>query len=886
MPRPSQLPTLAAVAALCLTTEGCCRGWRAAAAATPPSLAVLLGRSPLPPRPLRPLLAWLTGGSAGPRRLAALHFEASQAPGCRSGDMQRLALELLGSAELASAAASLRELAVWDFVCSRPLCALLPRFPALRSLALTGYAIDLDLAPLRHLPHLQALHVEAEALPPLAHLPPSLRRLSLSSFANAARVSLPRGLLLDSLAVHCPGQPVFLGLGRALAQCRRVRATGRSLRLLLQVPPAALPAAASAPAAAAAARALLSAFAWHERVQRLLLEARPGQAQLKLVAASLREQQAGAAAGPAAVAGAAAGPAAPAAPAPLPLDARAVSLVADHAEGVAVTLADGCAALGGAGGGEHFTNLLLEKAAARQGCPERHASRLCRHLRPPAADMASPGASSASDGGAGGTACSECKEEAHVAAAAAAAAAPLCCRVPGCTEELTLGYNKKYRVCVVHAQQQSLDLDHVTVRFCQQCGRFQKLEDFDQGRRSCRASLERHKLRRRQQTRQERLDAAEERVVWRGPAKGGHQQQAAKHAQKRALPQGGSAGEAAKAAAAAQQSKRQRARPQAEAQDSTTTPAAVPPSPASPARTDSPSPNSLLLSSLDKRSSSLPRFHGGQLPAGEARQAPVTSQQAEAAPAAQPAPAPASVPPSATSAHGCAAAPAQQPGLPAAAFRQPQAQLCTVAQPPPCSPAQQAAQPDPALLAELLAGDCLAAPPPLARMQLVHEALRVLQVAEDLSQEAVPSAEELLAISRDLGWSWGSPLRPLAPLGTPPPTALLQQPLQAQHCAMPQQLRPAAAAQLPHGFSWHAAPLHSQPAVLPPPSLRPATAGSWGAQPLPVTTGARLPDAPALAAPPALPAGSAPIAAADLVVPVQAAHVGELPQGLLWGRGW
>lgn len=40
-------------------------------------------------------------------------------------------------------AGALHELAVWDFLCSRPLCALLPHFPALRSLALTGYAIDL-----------------------------------------------------------------------------------------------------------------------------------------------------------------------------------------------------------------------------------------------------------------------------------------------------------------------------------------------------------------------------------------------------------------------------------------------------------------------------------------------------------------------------------------------------------------------------------------------------------------------------------------------------------------------------------------------------------------------------------------------------------------------
>ena len=37
---------------------------------------------------------------------------------------------------IASAGAALEELAVWHFLCSRPLCALLPRFPALRCLAL------------------------------------------------------------------------------------------------------------------------------------------------------------------------------------------------------------------------------------------------------------------------------------------------------------------------------------------------------------------------------------------------------------------------------------------------------------------------------------------------------------------------------------------------------------------------------------------------------------------------------------------------------------------------------------------------------------------------------------------------------------------------------
>lgn len=72
-----------------------------------------------------------------------------------------------------------------------------------------------------------------------------------------------------------------------------------------------------------------------------------------------------------------------------------------------------------------------------------------------------------------------------------------------------------------------------------------------------------------------------------------------------------------------------------------------------------------------------------------------------------------------------------QPGLLAAPLEQPR-QLCAARQPSLRSSAQQAAQPDPALLAELLAGDCLALPSqaPVSRMQLVHEALQVLQAAE------------------------------------------------------------------------------------------------------------------------------------------------------------
>ena len=168
---------------------------------------------------------------------------------------------------------------MWDFICSRPLCALLPRFTALRCLALTGYNIDLgeqpaaawphgswasssvavpqhcvsaegrissrgnsklvvpsapgglgavstskahgllpaaDLHPLGLLPRLEALHLEAEALPGLAGLPPSLRHLSLSCFANAARYGTARPAPVWQVPcmplLLLPDQPAVLAL--------------------------------------------------------------------------------------------------------------------------------------------------------------------------------------------------------------------------------------------------------------------------------------------------------------------------------------------------------------------------------------------------------------------------------------------------------------------------------------------------------------------------------------------------------------------------------------------------------------------------------------------------------------------------------------------------
>ncbi|GAB4820161.1 hypothetical protein N2152v2_007207 [Parachlorella kessleri] len=72
------------------------------------------------------------------------------------------------------------------------------------------------------------------------------------------------------------------------------------------------------------------------------------------------------------------------------------------------------------------------------------------------------------------------------------------CQVNGCANPLpsTPLYYKKFRVCPAHASVKELDLAGWRVRFCQQCGRFQQLADFDGDRKSCRASLAKHNARR------------------------------------------------------------------------------------------------------------------------------------------------------------------------------------------------------------------------------------------------------------------------------------------------------------------------------------------------------------------------------------------------------
>ncbi|GJR95458.1 reverse transcriptase domain-containing protein [Tanacetum coccineum] len=59
------------------------------------------------------------------------------------------------------------------------------------------------------------------------------------------------------------------------------------------------------------------------------------------------------------------------------------------------------------------------------------------------------------------------------------------------------GYIDRHRVCLRCANATSVVLDGCDKRYCQQCGKFHVLSDFDEGKRSCRRKLERHNNRRR-----------------------------------------------------------------------------------------------------------------------------------------------------------------------------------------------------------------------------------------------------------------------------------------------------------------------------------------------------------------------------------------------------
>ncbi|OIT28689.1 PREDICTED: squamosa promoter-binding-like protein 7 [Nicotiana attenuata] len=73
------------------------------------------------------------------------------------------------------------------------------------------------------------------------------------------------------------------------------------------------------------------------------------------------------------------------------------------------------------------------------------------------------------------------------------------CQVPDCEADISelKGYHKRHRVCLRCANATAVFLDGQSKRYCQQCGKFHILSDFDEGKRSCRRKLERHNNRRR-----------------------------------------------------------------------------------------------------------------------------------------------------------------------------------------------------------------------------------------------------------------------------------------------------------------------------------------------------------------------------------------------------
>lgn len=79
------------------------------------------------------------------------------------------------------------------------------------------------------------------------------------------------------------------------------------------------------------------------------------------------------------------------------------------------------------------------------------------------------------------------------------AATELRCQVKNCLRSLgdEKMYYRRYRVCKHHLNMLSIVVDGEVSRFCQQCGRFHRLTEFDGNKRSCRERLKQHNERRR-----------------------------------------------------------------------------------------------------------------------------------------------------------------------------------------------------------------------------------------------------------------------------------------------------------------------------------------------------------------------------------------------------
>ncbi|KAH0469912.1 hypothetical protein IEQ34_001470 [Dendrobium chrysotoxum] len=76
------------------------------------------------------------------------------------------------------------------------------------------------------------------------------------------------------------------------------------------------------------------------------------------------------------------------------------------------------------------------------------------------------------------------------------------CQVEGCDADLSQckDYHRRHKVCEVHAKASSAVIGNIIQRFCQQCSRFHLLQEFDEGKRSCRRRLADHNKKRRKNT--------------------------------------------------------------------------------------------------------------------------------------------------------------------------------------------------------------------------------------------------------------------------------------------------------------------------------------------------------------------------------------------------
>ncbi|OMO82251.1 Transcription factor, SBP-box [Corchorus olitorius] len=73
------------------------------------------------------------------------------------------------------------------------------------------------------------------------------------------------------------------------------------------------------------------------------------------------------------------------------------------------------------------------------------------------------------------------------------------CQVEDCGADLSSAkdYHRRHKVCEMHSKATKALVGNVMQRFCQQCSRFHVLQEFDEGKRSCRRRLAGHNKRRR-----------------------------------------------------------------------------------------------------------------------------------------------------------------------------------------------------------------------------------------------------------------------------------------------------------------------------------------------------------------------------------------------------